>query len=118
MSRPAISCARRKHEPASSYCSRYRELTLTSRKPFGPCTAVYQAGRGSEPMMEVGRAIPADALYIVFLACWASLAFPLRREEGSVHKSYASLFAAAFFTKASSGFGSGAPESRKRLTMG
>src|SRR3954447_3584252 len=66
MSRPAISCARRKHETASSYCSRYRELTMASRKLREPSTAVYQFGRGSEPMIEVGRAIPADALYIVY----------------------------------------------------
>src|SRR5499433_3358413 len=60
---------------------------MASRKLFGPSTAVYQAGRGSEPMMEVGRAIPADALYIVFLACWASLAFPAaegRRERSEI----------------------------------
>src|SRR5262249_12509209 len=60
---------------------------MASRKLFGPSTAVYQAGRGSEPMMEVGRAIPADALYIVFLACWASLAFPAaegRRERSQI----------------------------------
>src|SRR5215475_4483058 len=58
---------------------------MASRKLLGPSTAVYQAGRGSEPMMEVGRAIPADALYIVFLACWASPAFPAAegRREGS-----------------------------------
>src|SRR5262249_3367727 len=58
---------------------------MASRKHFGPTTTVCHAGRGSEPMMEVGRAIPADALYIVFLACWASLAFPAaeRRRERS-----------------------------------
>src|SRR5215472_16821546 len=65
MSRPAIFCARRKHETAASYCSRQRELTIASRKLLRPSTAVYQAGRGSEPMIEVGRATPTDALYIV-----------------------------------------------------
>src|SRR5258708_35770904 len=65
MSRQTISWACRKHETASSYCSRYRELTMASRKLREPSTAVYQFGRGSEPMIEVGRAIPADALYIV-----------------------------------------------------
>jgi hypothetical protein len=28
---------------------------------------LYQAGRGSEPMIEVGSVTPADALYIVSL---------------------------------------------------
>src|SRR6516165_5577297 len=59
---------------------------MASRKLFAPSTAVYQAGRGSEPMIEVGRAIPADALYIVFLAYCAtliapSLAFPAAEER-------------------------------------
>src|SRR5688572_18121257 len=65
MSRPAISCARRKHETASSYCSRKRECTIASRKLCDPSTAVYQDGRGSDPMIEVGIVTPADALYIV-----------------------------------------------------
>src|SRR5215467_14451313 len=39
---------------------------MASRKLFAPSTAVYQAGRGSEPMIEVGRATPADALYIAY----------------------------------------------------
>src|SRR6185436_12138347 len=39
---------------------------MASRKLREPSTAVYQFGRGSEPMIEVGRAIPADALYIVY----------------------------------------------------
>src|SRR5262245_43343810 len=38
---------------------------MASRKLFPPSTAVYQAGRGSDPMIEVGRTTPADALYIV-----------------------------------------------------
>src|SRR5262249_58503448 len=60
---------------------------MASRKLFPPSTAVYQAGRGSEPMMEVGRAIPADALYIVFLACWAFPRLPAaqgRRERSEI----------------------------------
>src|SRR5215510_7615342 len=38
---------------------------MASRKLFDPSTALYQAGRGSEPMIEVGSVTPADALYIV-----------------------------------------------------
>src|SRR2546421_3626827 len=37
---------------------------MASRKPLRPNTAVYPAGRGSEPMIEVGSAISAEALYI------------------------------------------------------
>src|SRR2546430_13068203 len=37
---------------------------MASRKLLRPNTAVYQAGRGSEPMIEVGSAICAEALYI------------------------------------------------------
>src|SRR6266487_6132122 len=37
---------------------------MASRKLLRPNTAVYQAGRGSEPMIEVGSAISAEALYI------------------------------------------------------
>src|SRR5262249_2349021 len=50
--------------------------------------------------------------------CAVPLAFPAAEEGRAVQKWYASLLGAAFFTNASSGFGSGAPESRKRLTMG
>src|ERR1044072_4106992 len=64
MSRPAVSCARRKHDTASSYCSRYREFTIASRKLRRPSTAVYQDGRGSEPMIDVGSTTLAEALYI------------------------------------------------------
>src|SRR5438128_323635 len=38
---------------------------MASRKLFDPSTALYQWGRGSDPMIEVGRVTPADALYIV-----------------------------------------------------
>src|SRR5665213_2597663 len=62
MSRPAVSWARRKDETASSYCSRYLALTIASRKLFEPSEAVYQAGRGSEPMIEVGMILPSVAL--------------------------------------------------------
>src|SRR5262250_2000707 len=41
---------------------------MASRKLLVPSVAVYQAGRGSEPMIEVGRVTPADALYIRFLS--------------------------------------------------
>jgi hypothetical protein len=37
---------------------------MASRKLCDPRVAVYQEGRGSDPMMEVGSVIPADALYI------------------------------------------------------
>src|SRR5262245_17970436 len=64
MSRPAVSCARRNTDTASSYCSRKRELTIASRKLCVPNAAVYQDGRGSEPLMEVGNTTAAEALYI------------------------------------------------------
>src|ERR1700733_14878227 len=64
MSSPATSCARRWVETASSYCSRQRALTIASRKLRLPSCAVCQAGRGSEPMIEVGRTLSADALYM------------------------------------------------------
>src|SRR5215468_4135572 len=65
MSSPAVSWARRCTETASSYCSRKRELTMASRNVRVPSTAVYQDGRGSEPMIEVGSVFPADALNIL-----------------------------------------------------
>src|SRR3954453_11562870 len=64
MSSPATSCARRNTDTASSYCSRKRELTMASRKLWVPRAAVYQEGRGSEPMMEVGSTTSAEALYM------------------------------------------------------
>src|SRR3954449_657341 len=73
MSRPATSCARRKQETASSYCSRKRELTIASRKLWQPMFAVYQLGRGSEPMIEVGSSTSADALYICAVSLRGSL---------------------------------------------
>ena len=99
---------------------------MASRKLREPSTAVYQFGRGSEPMIEVGRAIPADALYIV-----SSLVLrPSLPSSGSgkgkagiivgcaAQKSYASLFGATSLTSERSGAGSGSPESRKRFTIG
>src|SRR5258706_2218977 len=62
MSSPAVSCARRCTDTASSYCSRQRACTIASRKLWLPSTAVCQAGRGSEPMIEVGSTTSADAL--------------------------------------------------------
>src|SRR3984893_12702253 len=58
---------------------------MASRKLFGPSTAVYQAGRGSEPMTEVGRVTPADALYIVPSLAAQCLAFPIA-DEGKGRK--------------------------------
>src|SRR5579885_842044 len=66
MSSPAISCARRCVDTASSYCSRQRALTMASRKLRWPSDAVCHAGRGSEPMIDVGSTVPADALYMAF----------------------------------------------------
>jgi hypothetical protein len=83
------------------------DLRGVNWQPWVENTTVYQAGRGSEPMIEVGSAISADALYIASLSLL-----------GFAQKSKASLLAATFFTSARSGSGSGAPESRKRLTMG
>src|SRR4029078_7398677 len=62
---------------------------MASRKLREPSTAVYQFGRGSEPMIEVGRAIPADALYIVYspVVCSGLAA--------AAHKSNASPFGGA-----------------------
>src|SRR6516162_5323842 len=37
---------------------------MASRKLLAPRTAVYQDGRGSEPMIDVGSVFPADALNI------------------------------------------------------
>jgi hypothetical protein len=37
---------------------------MASRKLWLPSEAVYQAGRGSDPMIEVGITIPAEALYM------------------------------------------------------
>ena len=39
---------------------------MASRKLCDPRAALYQEGRGSDPMMEVGNVTPADALYIGF----------------------------------------------------
>src|SRR5436305_11967860 len=64
MSSPATSWARRCVDTASSYCSRHRALTIASRKLRLPSCAVCHAGRGSEPMIEVGNRTPAEALYI------------------------------------------------------
>src|SRR5579859_1947882 len=72
MSSPATSCARRWVETASSYCSRQRALTIASRKLRLPICAVCQAGRGKEPMIEVGRILSAVALYMAVLPVIAS----------------------------------------------
>src|SRR3984893_10158884 len=61
---PATSCARRNELTASSYCSRKRELTIASRKLNRPSATVYQWGRGSDPIIEVGSTILADPLNI------------------------------------------------------
>src|SRR5215472_7231173 len=78
MSSPATSCARRWVETASSYCSRQRALTIASRKLRPPSCAVCHVGRGSEPMIEVGKTLSAVALYI---ACLLSAAPPQKIEH-------------------------------------
>src|SRR5258708_19810421 len=60
---------------------------MASRKLFGPSTAVYQAGRGSEPMIEVGRVTPADALYIVPSLAAQCLALPIA-DEGKGRRAF------------------------------
>src|SRR5262247_2453611 len=42
---------------------------MASRKLLVPRTAVYQDGRGSEPMIDVGSVFPADALNIFLIPC-------------------------------------------------
>src|SRR5215831_10695280 len=42
---------------------------MASRKLLPPRTAVYQDGRGSEPMIDVGSVFPADALNIFLIPC-------------------------------------------------
>src|ERR1051325_7527969 len=64
MSRPAISCARKCVDTASSYCSRQRALTIASRKLLLPNETVCHEGRGNEPIIEVGSRIWAEALYM------------------------------------------------------
>src|SRR6516225_5780292 len=64
MSIPATSCARRCELTASSYCSRKRELTIASRKLRRSKVAVYQCGRGNDPMMDVGSTILEEPLNI------------------------------------------------------
>ena len=61
-------------------------------------------------MIEVGSMIPADALYI-----FSSL---LLGDAIGVQRSYASLVVAMGLSSERSGVGSGAPESRNRLTIG
>src|SRR5882757_9412655 len=73
MSRPASSWSRRKQVRASSYCSRKRRDTIASRKCRVPRFSVYQLGRGSEPVIVVGRMMSLVARYMSpslnFLLC-------------------------------------------------
>src|SRR5262245_66577318 len=62
MSRPATSCSRRYTDSASTYCSRNRLITMASRNDLVPRFSVYQLGRGSEPVMVVGRIFPFVAV--------------------------------------------------------
>src|SRR4029453_3137830 len=61
MSRPATSWSRRYTDSASTYCSRKRDVTIASRKDRVPRFSVYQLGLGSDPVMVVGRSVPAVA---------------------------------------------------------
>src|SRR5689334_10024696 len=57
MSRPARSWSRMKVPTASVYCSRNRASAMASRNARRPRFSVYQAGRGSDPVIVVGRMI-------------------------------------------------------------
>ena len=61
MSSPATSCSCRYTDSASTYCSRNRDSTIASRNDRVPRFSVYQLGRGSDPVMVVGRIFPAVA---------------------------------------------------------
>src|SRR5438128_9362542 len=65
MSSPATSCSRRYTDNASTYCSRKREITIASRNDLMLRFSVYQLGRGSDPVIVVGRTLPAVAFIIV-----------------------------------------------------
>src|SRR5712671_6719303 len=67
MSSPATSCSRRYTDSASTYCSRKRLMTMASRNDLMPRFSVYQLGRGSDPVIVVGRIVPAVALIIWLL---------------------------------------------------
>src|SRR6478672_12723292 len=63
-----------KQVSASSYCSRNRRDTIASRKCRVPRFSVYQLGRGSEPVIVVGRMMSLVARYmrtpsLQFLLC-------------------------------------------------
>src|SRR5688572_7773391 len=68
MSSPATSCSRRYTDNASTYCSRNRDSTIASRNDLIPRFSVYQLGRGSEPVIVVGRIVPAVAFSISVLS--------------------------------------------------
>src|SRR5690348_12985258 len=76
MSRPASSWSRRKQVSASSYCSRKRRVTIASRKCRVPRFSVYQLGRGSEPVMVVGRMMSLVARYMAGVSRRVGLSLP------------------------------------------
>src|SRR6187402_3592361 len=73
MSSPATSCSRRYTDNASTYCSRNRDVTIALRNERVPRFSVYQLGRGNDPVIVVGRVIPAVALSIVVSPCGFAL---------------------------------------------
>ena len=50
------------------YCSRNRVYTIASRNDRLPIFSVYQLGRGSEPVMVVGRTFPLSRVNMAFFA--------------------------------------------------
>src|SRR5437667_5093373 len=64
MSRPATSCSRRYTDSASVYCSRNLLFAIASTNDLVPRFSVYQLGRGSEPMIVVGKIFPLVAFSI------------------------------------------------------
>src|SRR5579862_8800 len=68
MSKPATSWSRRYTDRASVYCSRNLLLAIASTNDRVPRFSVYQLGRGSEPIIVVGRILSLVARNIFFMA--------------------------------------------------
>src|SRR5215204_277035 len=64
-------------DSASTYCSRKRERTIASRNDLIPRFSVYQLGRGSEPVIVVGRIFPAEA-FSMKLGVYQRTCFPTK----------------------------------------
>ena len=77
-----------KQVTASSYCSRKRRDTIASRKCRVPRFSVYQLGRGSEPVMVVGRMMSLVARYMEVLPDFLLRAsIGERRRKSNAHAS-------------------------------